>query len=219
MTEHNDRILQLKVTDGNDRSKRLIKRQMKMTDGNDRIGSICLEKCRYTIPPHLGSWRASIPHIRQLESQYPSFRQLESQYPSYPAAGELISFFYPTQQQYKGYIFEISDVLFCEPESQKFRKCTCWYSRRFVLRIGVSQFLKVHLLRCPRFCSADRSPRILESALFWDFRRVVLRTGVPEILKVHCLRFPTFCSAQESQNSWKSMLWDFWRFVLRTGVP
>ena len=36
MTEYNDRMRQIKVTDENDRSKRLIKNQMKMTDGNDR---------------------------------------------------------------------------------------------------------------------------------------------------------------------------------------
>ena len=41
MTEYTDRIRQIKVTDENDRSKRLIKRQMRMTVGNDR--SICLK--------------------------------------------------------------------------------------------------------------------------------------------------------------------------------
>ena len=117
----NDRIRKIKVTDGNERSKSLIKRPMRMTDGNDI--SICLKSVD-TLFLHIsaagepvslisGSWRANLLHIPN------------------PAAIQ-----------------------------------------------------RLHFLRFPTFCSANRSPTISESAFFLDFRRFVLRTGVPEFLKV-----------------------------------
>ena len=54
-------------------------------------------------------------------------------------------------------------------------------------------------LRFTTFCSAHRSPIILESSLF----------EIYDIL---------FC-VQESQNSWKFSFWNLWRSVLRPGVP
>ena len=84
MTEYNDRIRQIKVTDENDRSKRLEKRQMKMTDGNDRsiYIYIYIKKCRYTFL-----------HIRSMESLiYAAGEPLSL---IYPAAGEPVSLIYP----------------------------------------------------------------------------------------------------------------------------
>ena len=93
--------------------------------------------------------------------------------------------------------FEMSDVLFCAQDS---------HFRRFVLRTGVPEFLKVHFLRFPTFCSAHRSPR-----------------------KSILLRFPTCCSAHRSPRIPRKYVFlfikqicfclDFRRVVLRTGVP
>ena len=69
------------MTDENDRSKRLIKRQMKMTDGNDR--SLCQKKCRYTIPPDQIDGVAQYPAVGEPISLI------------YPAAGEPVSLIYP----------------------------------------------------------------------------------------------------------------------------
>ena len=91
-------------------------------------------------------------------------------------------------------------------------------------------------LRFTTFCSAHRSPIILESSLFeisdvlfcaqesqnswkfifWDFWRFVLRTEVPYIMIAFLETSDFLFCAQESQNSWKCISWDFRRFVLRT---
>ena len=78
MTEYND----IKVPDGNDRSKRLIKRQMKTTDGNDRSK-------RLIIKVEIHSF-----HIRSMESLiYLAAGEPDSLI--YPAAGEPGSLIYP----------------------------------------------------------------------------------------------------------------------------
>ena len=74
MTEYNDRIRQIKVTDENGRSKGLIKLQMKMTDGNDRCGRLI--KCSTTVGSY--GW----VHIRSME------------FLIYLAAGEPVSLIY-----------------------------------------------------------------------------------------------------------------------------
>ena len=58
--------------------------------------------------------------------------------------------------------------------------------------------MKVHCFEIPTCCSASRSPRIPESAVFLDFRALFLRIGVPELLKSIFLTFPTSCSAHRS---------------------
>ena len=114
--------------------------------------------------------------------------------------------------------FEISDVLFCAQESETSWKSLLWDFRRFVLRTGVQEFLTVHLLRLPTFCSAHRSPRILESP-FLRFPTFCLahRSPITESLFSEISVF-LFC-AQESQKSWKFVFWYFQRFVLPMGVP
>ena len=67
-----------------------------------------------------------------------------------------------------GHALVISDVLFCELESQKVSTCIVRDCGRFVLRTrvptvcsgnGFPELLKVHVLIGPTLCDAHRSPR------------------------------------------------------------
>ena len=91
-------------------------------------------------------------------------------------------------------ILFILDVLLCEPESQNFRKCISWDVRRFVLRTGTQEILKVYCLRFPT---------------------LVLGTRVPTFLKVHLQDFRRLLCEPESHNFWKCMIWHCWRYTLQ----
>ncbi len=118
-------------------------------------------------------------------------------------------------KQYESAFFEIFDVLFCDPESHKIWKCIFWDFRRYVLRPGVPENLKVHFLRFSTLCSATQSPWNYESAFCWDVRRYVMRPRSRSPWKSESAFFEMFdvmfCDP-ESQKIWKSIFYKFQTF-------